>query len=214
MMRNLLVSAALLAAFAVTSTGLVVFTHTATAERIAAAERQVLVQKLHALVPPTRHDNDLLADRIEVRDPELLGTAAPVSVYRARVGGKPAALILTVVAPDGYSGEIQLLVAVNADGSVAGVRVTAHRETPGLGDRIEVERSDWITRFDGRSLTDPAGDGWAVKKDGGVFDQFTGATITPRAVVNAVRNALRFVERHHTELFATAPPRALEARHE
>lgn len=214
MFRHMLVSAFLLAAFSMTATGLVAFTHNATAERIAAAEKEVLLQKLHVLIPPQNHDNDLFTDRIEMRDPQLLGTSAPVTIYRARRDGAPVAAILGAVAPDGYSGDIFLLVAVNADGTLAGVRVVGHRETPGLGDKIEVERSNWITRFTGRSLRDPAPERWGVKKDGGVFDQFTGATITPRAVVKAVYNTLRFMEQHRDEIFAEPQKLAREEHHE
>jgi Na+-translocating ferredoxin:NAD+ oxidoreductase subunit G len=111
--------------------------------------------------------------------------------------------VLDVVAPDGYAGPIHLLVAIAADGSVLGVRVTAHKETPGLGDPIDVRKSDWITRFTGRSLANPASDRWAVKRDGGDFDQFASATITPRAVIAAVERTLQLVRRHGDALYAT-----------
>jgi electron transport complex protein RnfG len=214
MVRHMLVSSLLLAAFTVAATGLVVVTHDATAERIERAEKAVLLQRLHTLVPPERHDNNLFADRIDVRDPALLGTGAPVTVYRARRGEEPVAAILTPVAPDGYSGDIRLLVAVNADGSLAGVRVIGHRETPGLGDKIEATRSDWITRFTGRSLADPEPARWRVRKDGGAFDQFAGATITPRAVVKAVYNTLRFVEKNRDTIFVESEGKAEEEHHE
>lgn len=201
MIRNMLINALLLALFAVGGTVIVAATHFNTRELVLQNEREELLHTLHALIPSDRHDNDLYADRIEVRDPELLGSAKPVTIYRARRGGEPVAAILTPVAPDGYSGDIGLLVAVNSDGTLAGVRVVSHKETPGLGDLIEAERSDWITRFTGRSLGDPEPARWKVKKDGGVFDQFTGATITPRAVVKAVYNTLRYCELHRDTLF-------------
>jgi electron transport complex protein RnfG len=204
MLRNMLVSAFLLAAFAVAATSLVGITYLGTRERVEANERQSLVDTLHVLVPAERHDNDLLESRLTITDP-MLGGRAPVPVYRARQGAETVAVILAPVAPDGYSGDIRLLVAVNADGRLAGVRVTAHRETPGLGDLVDAERSDWITRFTGRSLGDPPEERWKVRKDGGDFDQFTGATITPRAVVKAVANTLRYVEAHRDELFAAEP---------
>jgi electron transport complex protein RnfG len=206
-MRRLLESALLLAAFTLAATGLVAATHALTAERVAQAERAVLLDRLHALIPPDRYDNDLFSDRMEVTDPMLLGTPAPVEVWRARRAGRPVALVLEAVAPDGYSGEIRLLVAVNHDGTVAGVRVISHRETPGLGDKIEAERSDWITRFNGHSLENTADAQWHVKKDGGAFDQFAGATVTPRAVVRAVADTLQYVQRHSDQLYAApAPP--------
>ena len=198
--KNMLVSAMLLALFAVVGTGLVAFTYQSTAERIAHNEREALLSSLHTLVPATRLDNDPITDRIEVRDP-LLGTDEPVSVFRGRKDGKPVALMLAPVAPDGYGGDIKLLVAINHDGTLAGVRVVSHHETPGLGDRIEAERSDWILHFAGRSLANPKPERWKVKKDGGVFDQFTGATITPRAVVKAVYNTLRYVQAHQQALY-------------
>lgn len=212
-MKNAITSAVLLAAFAIVGTGLVAYTFENTAEQIAANQRAALLKSLHAIIPPELHDNDLFSDTIQVRDRQLLGTREPVTIYRARKSGEPVAAALTVVAPDGYGGPIELLVGVHYDGTVAGIRVIDHRETPGLGDAIEVEKSDWITRFGGRSLSDPQPAGWRVRKDGGVFDQFTGATITPRAVVTAVRNALIYFRSHRQEIFqrpGTQAP-ALEA---
>jgi len=203
--RKMLLSAVLLTLFAVMGTALVGLTYEATVERIAENERQALLNNLHTLVPPERHDNDIHADRIQVQAPDRLGTEAPVTVYRARKAGEPVAAVLTPVAPDGYGGDIRLLVAVNYDGTVAGVRVLAHKETPGLGDNIEVEKSDWITRFAGRSLSNPPAEKWRVRKDGGVFDQFTGATVTPRAVVGAVRRTLEYYAANRDRLFRTAP---------
>ncbi len=202
--RNMLINALLLGLFAVAGTGLVALTWEGTAERIAENERQALLDLLHQLIPPDRHDNDLALDWIQVTDPDLLGTRNPVTVYRARRNGQPEALVMTPVAPEGYSGDIKLLVGLEPDGTLIGVRVLTHSETPGLGDRIDIERSDWIHSFAGRSLQDPEQERWRVKKDGGVFDQFTGATITPRAVVKAVRNTLIYFAAHHTELWAPA----------
>lgn len=190
-LRNALAGAALLAVFAFTGVAVVTYTETNTRARIVENEQAYLRGLLSVLVDPARHDNDLLADTVEVVAPAL-GTRGPVTVYRARRGGEPVALVLPAVAPDGYSGEIRLLVGINADATLTGVRVLAHRETPGLGDGIEAERSEWIRAFDGRSLADPPLGGWAVRRDGGVFDQFTGATVTPRAVVAAVRRALEY----------------------
>lgn len=201
MLRNMLISAVLLALFAIVGTTLVATTHNVTAERIALNERQALLSALHTLIPPDSHDNDIFSDYIEVRDPRLLGTRGAVTVYRARQNGEPVAAVLTPVAPDGYGGAIKLLVAVRYDGTVAGVRVMSHHETPGLGDKIEREKSDWITTFEGKSLDQPPRAKWKVQKDGGVFDQFTGATITPRAVVSSVYNALRYYNAHREEIF-------------
>ena len=204
-MKKMMLSATLLGLFAVAGTSLVALTYEGTKERIAHNERTTLLDSLHVLIPPAQADNDLYADRVEVTDQALLGTPDPVTVFRARRAGKPVAVVLTPVAPDGYGGEIKLLVAINYDGTLAGVRVVSHHETPGLGDKVEADRSDWILGFAGRSLENPADEKWKVKKDGGVFDQFTGATITPRAVVKAVHNALRYYQQHRDELFASSP---------
>lgn len=210
-MRYVLTSSILLGLFALVGTTLVAFTYERTAERIAENERQALLRHLHELVHPEIHDNDLYSDRIRVRDVQLLGTPEPVNVFRARQGDRPVALVMAPVAPDGYGGAIQLLVGVFANGRLAGVRVLSHHETPGLGDAIEADRSDWIYTFDGLALGDPPPDQWRVKKDGGAFDQFTGATITPRAVVNAVYKALLYFRTHQQSLFQTpAKPRARE----
>lgn len=209
--RHIVITASILLLFAVLGTGLVAFTFDNTRGIIEANARAALLQNLHELVPPERHDNDLVNDTVAVRDTNLLGTDEPVTVYRARRNGQPTAAIFAPVAPDGYSGDIKLLVAINVDGTLAGVRVTAHRETPGLGDGIEASRSDWIRKFTGRSLADPDEKRWAVKKDGGEFDQFTGATITPRAVVKAVKKALIYFKHNRQTVFADAQPPAAEA---
>ncbi len=206
MYKHMLKTGAILGLFAVIGTGIVAYTFEHARERIVANERAALLEKLQTLIPSGEHDNDLLADKIEVSDRTLLGGAKPVTVYRARKVGQPVAAVLTpVVAPDGYSGPIKLLIAIRYDGSLAGVRVIAHRETPGLGDPIEETHSDWILKFTGRSLNDPPAEKWKVKKDGGVFDQFTGATITPRAVVKAVYNCLQYFMAQRERLFTPTP---------
>lgn len=201
-MRKSLLGATLLAVAAAVGVAIVAYTFEHTAPQIRENEREVLLATLNEVLPANEYDNALLDDAITVTDPEMLGTTQPVTVYRAFRGGEPVAALFTSVAPDGYSGEIRLLVGVRADGRLSGVRVLAHKETPGLGDPIEIRRSDWITSFDGRALGDPPLERWKVRRDGGVFDQFTGATITPRAVVKAVRNTLIYFERHREELFA------------
>jgi electron transport complex protein RnfG len=185
LVRHMTISAVLLGLFAIIGTAMVAFIYDATAERIDANHRAFLLKSLHILVPPEQHDNDLFTDVITVTNKDLLGTDKPVRVYRA----------------DGYSGSIELLVAIRYDGKLAGVRVVNHKETPGLGDAIDASRSDWILGFKNRSLTDPDKKGWAVKRDGGIFDQFTGATISPRAVVNAVYRSLLYFDAHKDELF-------------
>jgi len=201
--RQIIITTIILLMFAVIGTALVSYTFDNTREQIAANERATLLRKLHRLIPPGRHDNILLDDAIAVRNASLLGTDEPVMVYRALKDGKPVALVIAPIAPDGYSGSIKLLVGININGTLTGVRAIAHRETPGLGDAIEEQRSDWIHQFTGTSLEKPSLDRWNVRKDGGDFDQLTGATITPRAIVQAVRNALLYYRRHQETLFAT-----------
>ena len=193
-------AALILGGFAILGTTLVAFTHEITKERIAENEKAAMLANLNALVPPESVDNDMLSDMMNVSDPELLG-AEQTRVYRGRKHNQPIAVVLNPVVPDGYSGPIRLLVAVRYDGSLGGVRVLSHKETPGLGDKIEESRSNWIHSFDNKSLGNPTLDDWKVKRDGGVFDQFTGATITPRSVVKAVKNTLIYVQEHHDALY-------------
>jgi electron transport complex protein RnfG len=205
LMRSMGIAALILMGFAIVGTGLVVLTYSSTQDLIAEAQRAALEASLNQLVPTDRYDNRITEDRLEVVALEGLGVNQPVTVYRARKNGQPVALFATPVAPDGYSGPIRLLIGVYADGAVAGVRILEHKETPGLGDGIEEKRSRWVLNFTGKSLTNPPLEGWKVKKDGGAFDQFTGATITPRAVVKATRKFLEYVQTHRELLFAPAP---------
>ena len=201
LLRSVFRSGLILGTFAVVGVSLVAMSFEATKERVDANRRAALLRSLYAVVKPEEHDNDLFDDVVKVSSPVWLGTEDAVAVYRARMGSEPVAAVLTPVAPDGYNGSIRLLVGIYHDGTLAGVRVVGHRETPGLGDGIDERRSDWIYSFDGRSLEDPVAEGWRVKRDGGVFDQFTGATITPRAVVKAVHRSLQYFVSHREELF-------------
>lgn len=203
-LRQIWISSAILAGFAVAGSALLGLTEGGTREQIAANEQAFLINSLNEVLPATEYDNDLLADTTQITDADALGTESPVTVYRARKEGRAVAALFTVTAPDGYSGDIRLLVGIRFDGSLSGVRAVNHRETPGLGDAIEVSRSDWILGLAGRSLSDPQEARWKVKKDGGEFDQFTGATITPRAVVQAVKKALLYFRTHRDALFASA----------
>lgn len=199
--RHILLTGVLLFAFAAIGTSLVAVTFQQSREQIERNERQVLRRHLNQVISPERYDNALLEDRIEIRDPAF-GIDEPVTVYRARMQGMPVAAVFSTVAPDGYNGRIRLLVSIDVTGVITGVRVLSHRETPGLGDAIEAGRSDWIQGFVGRSLGDPPARRWTVRRDGGAFDQFTGATITPRAVVGAIRRTLLYFDAHPTEVFA------------
>lgn len=197
----------LLALFAILTTGVIAGTYLGTRERIAEAQRAAEQRALLEIVPIERHDNALLDDTLAVGpETDLLRLKKQKRIYIARQGSEVVAVILPVTAPDGYSGKIELIVGVNRDGSVAGVRALQHRETPGLGDKVDIKKSDWVLGFNGRSLSAPAEAGWAVKKDGGIFDTFTGATITPRAVTAAVKRGLLYFDANRATLLA---PRAL-----
>lgn len=163
-----------------------------TAPEIEQAERQALLNSFEQVLPSSQYDNNPLEDTLHITLPEylkLLGSNNPVTVYRTYKNQQPAGVIFKTIAPSGYAGNIVLLMAVLPNGEISGVRVLKHSETPGLGDKIEILKSNWITAFNGRQLSNNES-AWAVKKDRGEFDQFTGATITPRAVVKAVKNAL------------------------
>lgn len=192
----------LMAAFAISATALVALTEENTRGQIAANEREALLQAIKVLVPADKFDNQILQDTLMLAATDAIGTTQTTTVYRARKNGEPVAAIFTVVAPDGYSGSIRMLVGIYYDGTLAGVRVINHKETPGLGDKIEAKRNDWILQFEGMSLNKPDKNQWKVKKDGGHFDQFTGATITPRAIVNALRGALEYFQGNRDKLFA------------
>ncbi|MGB0723590.1 MAG: electron transport complex subunit RsxG [Gammaproteobacteria bacterium] len=205
--RSGFIAAGLLAAFAAVGAGLVAITQIGTADRIAQNERLRLMRTIDQTLPHDLYDNDLLADTVTLTDPELIGRGLQTKVYRAFKDGRPSAVVFTTIAPDGYNGEIRLLMAVKRDGGISGVRVLKHKETPGLGDLIDIQRTDWLLGFDGRSLDDPEPEAWKVRKDGGEFDQFTGATITPRAVVGAVYRGLKLYEKNRIDLFPTDKPR-------
>ncbi len=191
----------MLAVFAIVATTLVTFTEQNTRDKIAENERQTLLAAINAVVDRHTYNNDILTDTLTIdKNPEL-NTQQPTVVYRALMDGQPVAAVFTSIAPNGYNGKIQLLVGINYDGSISGVRVISHKETPGLGDKIELTKSNWILSFNDRSLTNPGKSQWKVKKDGGIFDQFTGATITPRAVVAAVKRALTYFDNNREQLF-------------
>lgn len=176
----------LLGTIALLASGSLAAVSSLTAPAIAAAEAKDLRDSLSEVLPAGLADNDFLKDTVELeRDGKT------VTVYRARHGSELKAALFKV-AERGYGGEIQILMAVDADGRMLGVRILKHSETPGLGDKIDVKKDDWVLDFNGKSLGDPAPEKWGVKKDNGVFDQFAGATITPRAVVKAVKGGLEF----------------------
>lgn len=180
-----------------------------TRARLVAQARAAELAALTAVLPPQRYDNDPLGDRTNVRDAVAFGTTDAVPVLRARRHGAPSALVLEAVAPDGYGGPIRFVIGVAADGSVLGVRVLEHHESPGFGDAIEAAKSDWIDRFRGRSLQQTPPARWALRRDGGDFDQLGSATTTPRALIAAVKRVLEYVQAHAAELYA-APAQAAD----
>ncbi|MDP2247651.1 MAG: electron transport complex subunit RsxG [Nitrosomonadales bacterium] len=188
--------------FAIVGTAMLAYIYDVTKGPIAESEAQARMTLFRQIVPENMHDNVLLQDVIEIPPDEMLGNKSASKVYRARLDDKPTAVILEAVAPDAYSGDVKLLVAIREDGTIAGVRVLAHKETPGLGDYIDIARSAWIKQFDGQSLTATPPEFWTVKKDGGRFDYMVGATITPRAVIKAVRRVLEYYVIHRELLFA------------
>ncbi|HZV97843.1 MAG TPA: electron transport complex subunit RsxG [Methylophilaceae bacterium] len=202
--KHALFTAGILTVFTVIGTAMLAGTFETTKAPIAKSEREAKLQLLAQVLPAELHDNDLLSDAVELPPAELLGQHKVSTAYRARLKGEPSGVILEAVAPDGYSGEIKLLVGIKADGALSGVRVLAHKETPGLGDYIDLAHGNWIKNFDGLSLAKLSAEGWKVKKDGGQFDYMTGATITPRAVVKAVHKALLYFGSQGDTIF-TAP---------
>lgn len=205
-------TAAILFVFVIVFTGLLAGAYLWTKPAIEASALEEKMKLVDEVLPRAEYDNRLLEDILQLPPTPELGLDQPSIVYRARKAGQPAAVVMEAVAPDGYSGKIRLLVAVRADGGIAGVRVTQHRETPGLGDYIEPKKDrnkarPWITQFDGLSpATVPAGE-WKVKKDGGRFDYTAGATVTPRAVVKAVHKAVRFAQENRERLYAAGETR-------
>jgi electron transport complex protein RnfG len=197
----------LLGMFALGTTLLISATFLLTKDRIAIEQRKAEEKALLEIVPASRHDNSMLDDTIIV-DASTAGLSLrdTKQIYLARQNGKAVAAVIPVVAPDGYSGDISLIVGVNVDGSIAGVRALKHKETPGLGDYVDIKKSDWVLGFNGTSLESPPLTRWGVKKDKGHFDQFTGATITPRAVVAATLRALQYAQTHRDVLFTDKAP--------
>ncbi|NQY51136.1 MAG: electron transport complex subunit RsxG [Piscirickettsiaceae bacterium] len=191
-----------LSIFAVCSTSLVVFTKYNTRDKIIKNERQTLLKALNAVIPRTQYNNKILGDTLYLAPNKQLGTNHISTVYRARLNGMPVAAALTIIAPDGYNGTITILVGIAFDGRLIGVRVIQHKETPGLGDKIDIKKTAWILNFRGLYLFNSNVSKWKVKKDGGALNQFTGATVTPRAVVTAIKKSLFYFDVHRNELFA------------
>ena len=191
-----------LIAFALVFTALLAYIFNITKAPIEKSEAEARMALFRQIVPEAMHDNDLLKDTVSIAPNDLLGNKQPSIANRARIDNKATAVILEAIAHDGYAGDIKLLIAIRADGSITGVRVLTHKETPGLGDYIDIAKGNWIKLFNEKSLPNTSEEQWKVKKDGGQFDYMAGATITPRAVVKAVHKALQYFEANKQTLFA------------
>ncbi len=206
--RSIGLNSGVLAIFALVTSLLLASTYLGTRDTIAAAERRAAQKILLEIYPPGSHDNDILSDTLAIPQAYLstLGLKGAADLHVVRKAGAVVGFIIPATAPEGYGGAIRLLVGIAVDGRVVGVRVLSHNETPGLGDKLELRIHPWVLSFNGKSLGNPNREGWQVKKDGGEFDQFTGATITPRAVVGRVLKTLIFYREHSAELLASATP--------
>ncbi len=190
--------------FTIIGTTLLGVTYLNTKAPIERSEQEAKLKLISQLVPHQDFDNDILADILKLTPDPLLGTSAPSTAYRARKNGQPVAVVLEAIAPDGYSGRISLIIAIKVDGTLGGVRVVEHKETPGLGDYVDIAKSNWVTGFNGKALQPGKDDDWHVRKDGGQFDYMAGATITPRAVIKATHKVLQYYALHQDTLLATA----------
>ena len=203
--QNALRTAAIMLAFAFIGTLLLATVFDVTRAPIEASEKAARLSLFKEILPAENYDNDLLASQVTIAPNALLGNRLPSIANVAKQQQQTAGVILEAIAHDGYSGDIKLLIAIRADGSISGVRVLAHKETPGLGDYIDIAHGNWIKLFDNESLEKTAAEKWQVKKDGGQYDYMVGATITPRAVVKAVKQALQFYQQNKQTLFAVNP---------
>lgn len=199
-----------LGVFAIITAALLAGTHMGTKDRIAAEQKKVAQKALLEIIPRERHTNDLLLDTLPIPS-HFLATLGLEDVKEtpiiniARSGGTPIAMIVPAIAPDGYNGKIKMIVGINlSNNSIAGVRIVQHNETPGLGDKVDTNKSDWVLRFNDKSLANPSRERWKVKKDGGDFDQFTGATITPRAIVHQIAKVLQYFAEDRKNLLKEA----------
>lgn len=208
-------TALVLLTFTLLFTALMAGTYLLTREPIAASEQAAKLETIGAVLPRDQYDNDLLADTLILPPTAEIGQTQPSTVYRARRKGVPVAAILEVAAADGYSGRIDLIVAVAPDGAILAARVTRHKETPGLGDYIDIakdknKQQPWITQFNGLGNAEVSAAEWKVRKDGGRFDQRAGATISARAVTNALGRTTRYAAAHTESLFAVPPQQVLQ----
>jgi electron transport complex protein RnfG len=199
--RGILKNAITLAAIAAICTLLVAATYRVTAERIAANEQAWLERSLEPALSGVFFDSGVTEYKLELDPPHDLPGNDKAIIYRVFNESEPVAALFAVTALDGYAGPIRILVGIEINGTISGVRIVEHRETPGLGDRIHQSRSDWVYQFDGRSLTDPVDARWLLDVDGGEFDQITGASVTPRAIIKAIRETLLYFDANRDQLF-------------
>ncbi|MGS0681914.1 electron transport complex subunit RsxG [Shewanella sp. 125m-7] len=202
MKKSMLKNGLLLGLFALLCTGLVAIVNQLTYDKIKQQEQMELARVLHQIIPDEMHDNELTAHCILIESAEFLGSSDALPAYVATKNDKGVAIAIEAIAPDGYNGNIRIIIGISSTGEVLGVRTLSHQETPGLGDKIEIRKSDWVKSFDGLQLLSDKDKRWNVKKDGGDIDQFTGATITPRAYVKAVRKALQYFNAHKAQLLS------------
>jgi electron transport complex protein RnfG len=200
--QTIIKTGATLAVIAAICTTLVAATYQLTRDRIVANEKALLEQSLQPALAGTSYEGNVSESRLVIQPPHDLPGNDAALIYRVYAQEKPVAALFAVTARDGFSGLIRILIGVGFDGAVTGVRILQHRETPGLGDKIESAKSDWIFQFDGRSMGNPEATGWAIRNDGGDFDQLTGASVTPRAVVGAIRDTLLYFDAHRDEIFS------------
>lgn len=194
----------LLALFAMLCTGLVAVVDNQTSSRIQQQQQQELMRVLHQIFPDALHDNELTEQCTLLQDKDVLGTDSALPAYIGTLQGIPTGIAIETIAPDGYNGQIRIIIGISASGEVLGVRTLSHQETPGLGDKIELRKSEWVKGFSGKTIASEEDKAWFVKKDGGEIDQFTGATITPRAYVKAVRKALLYFNTNKQVIFSQA----------
>ena len=201
MSRSVIGNGITLAAIAAICTLLVAATFRVTSERIAANEQAWLERSLEPALSGVFFDGSVTEYKLELDPPHDLPGNDTAIIYRVFNESEPVAALFAVTARDGYAGPIRILVGIEVDGTISGVRIVEHRETPGLGDRIHQSRSDWVYQFDGRSLLDPVEERWLLEVDGGDFDQITGASVTPRAIIKAIRETLLYFDANRDELF-------------
>lgn len=195
-----------LAVIAAICTALVALTYRLTAERIVANEQAWLERSLQPALSGLFYDSGVTESKIVIPPPHDLPGSEAAIIYRVYAEAAPVAALFVVSARDGYAGPIRILVGIDTMGVVTGAHVLEHRETPGLGDRVESTKSDWVKQFNGHSLLDPEPTGWAIKGDGGQYDQLTGASVTPRAIIKAIKETLLYFEAHSEEIFAEVIP--------